>query len=421
MKIKNEKPADVEKLIAKIRTYDIALQDDGSAYIAHEFPSAQLMASRSAWKGISHSRPGWNDSPESWGGNDSVFSSAWCAANVQQGHGSLGEMYPNVMWRWEGDSPSFLYLVPNGLNFPQYKSYGGWGGRFGEERQLNVRSGSQNDSVDPILNNHKEYRLFTEAKDTWQYKNTTYTNNEYCAVFRWRDDFQNDFAARMDRCVNPFTDVNHAPRGAVNGDTTLDIVTVKTNPGAQLRLDASNSADPDGDSLSYSWFVYKEPGAYSGTVSVSDATSPKASVAVPPDAEGKTIHVLLRVLDRGAPPLAGYRRVVVTADSPTAAAARRIPGGPDAFDPVVRQGPGGALAVLLPREGDFVVRVSSLNGRLLIERHASGKNTVLVPLAGSAGTCVVSVARGKEGGCRNCYVARINAGSRNREKNITLF
>ena len=36
-----------------------------------------------------------------------------------QGHGALGREYHNYKWGVEGDTPSFLYVMPNGLNDPE--------------------------------------------------------------------------------------------------------------------------------------------------------------------------------------------------------------------------------------------------------------------------------------------------------------
>jgi hypothetical protein len=393
MKIKNEKGAAAEGLLAKIRTYDIALQDDGSAYISHQFPQTILMTSRVAWRGISHSRPGWSDSPESWGGNNDVFNSEWCSANVQQGHGALGEMYPDVMWRWEGDSPSFLYLVPNGLNFPDHKTYGGWGGRFGEDQKLNILSGTQNDSVDPLLAKQKDYRLYMETGDTWTYKGTTYTDNEYCAIFRWREDFQNDFAARMDRCVKPYGGVNHAPRPIVDGDTTLDPITRTAPAGTDVSLDASKSIDPDGNALNYSWFIYKEPGTYSGGVSIADAAAAKVKITVPSDALGKNIHVILGVKDNGSPALVGYRRIVIAASIPSNVSF--LPQSGEASSPavVIRRETDGKLRVSIKSMEECNVRVSALNGRLLARQCIHGKEPAVFT-AGSAGVYLITIDKG---------------------------
>lgn len=47
-----------------------------------------------------------------------------------QGHGALGGLYPKYKWGVEGDTPSILYVWPNGLNHPEQPGHGGWGGYF---------------------------------------------------------------------------------------------------------------------------------------------------------------------------------------------------------------------------------------------------------------------------------------------------
>ena len=54
----------------------------------------------------------------------------WLHDNIQANHGALGTEYPDVEYLMEGDSPSFLQLIPNGLNDPEHPNYGGWGGRY---------------------------------------------------------------------------------------------------------------------------------------------------------------------------------------------------------------------------------------------------------------------------------------------------
>jgi hypothetical protein len=42
----------------------------------------------------------------------------------------LGTKYPDVAYGMEGDTPTFMNLISNGLNEPEYPNYGGWGGRY---------------------------------------------------------------------------------------------------------------------------------------------------------------------------------------------------------------------------------------------------------------------------------------------------
>ena len=65
------------------------------------------------------------------GGEASLVSPEWVEANIH-GHGALGDLYPNYrggdIWSGtlgpvrgikEGDTPSFLSLIPNGLSDPR--------------------------------------------------------------------------------------------------------------------------------------------------------------------------------------------------------------------------------------------------------------------------------------------------------------
>ena len=45
-----------------------------------------------------------------------------------QTKGALGKEYPNYKWGVEGDTPSFLYVMPNGLNDPEDPTQAGWAG-----------------------------------------------------------------------------------------------------------------------------------------------------------------------------------------------------------------------------------------------------------------------------------------------------
>ena len=160
MKVKDTRSdAQARAFVAKIRGYEIAIQDDGHAYIANHFPQAKLISSSLQWKGMSKTTPTFNRWPESWGGNNDIFTHDWIRNNIQENLGPLGMQYPKAVYLWEGDTPSFLYLIPNGLGSPEHPSYGSWGGRFKPTKQLDDRSGTGNQTVNPRLDACSEYRL----------------------------------------------------------------------------------------------------------------------------------------------------------------------------------------------------------------------------------------------------------------------
>ena len=79
-----------------------------------------------------------------------------------------------------------------------------------------------------------------------------------------------------------------------------------------MKLSAQGTSDPDGDTLEYRWWQYREAGSYAGTIEIRKAGEQDASFTVPGDAgKGKTIHIICEVTDNGTPQLTRYQRVVV--------------------------------------------------------------------------------------------------------------
>lgn len=309
-----ETPAELARLVSKLRVNTISDQDDAGPWIRKTFPALFYIVD-----------PGGDYGASTWIGINSVIDgidnktigNAWLATHIQQGHGILGAAYPDVSWGMEGDTPSWLNLIPNGLSDPERPDWGGWGGRFrlytpkaatdnpaslvdGKTMPQETRpiwSGTTDTYAPPV---HPEYGRATRKGDK------TYEGAK-ATLWRWRDDFQNDFAARMLWTTQPYAAANHAPVVRLDQPRTI---TVKSGRG--FGIDASASTDPDGDSLSYYWFVYPEAGTYAGKLDIGVENGSSVWLTAPTVAKPETIHLILRVTDKGEPPLTRYARIVVT-------------------------------------------------------------------------------------------------------------
>jgi hypothetical protein len=213
------------------------------------------------------------------------------ARDVLTGHGPLGELYPTDTTHWakEGDTMTFLYLVPTGMNDPNEPLWGSWAGRYG-------------------LNEKFPGKRFYWANQTDVWNGVNSRDN---TLARWAADLQNDFRARLDWCTKSPREANHAPQAVVNGVGGKGILQITARPGQEVSLDAGPSRDPDGGALACEWFVYREAGTYKGQAALTNPSSSLTVLPVPRDAAGATIHVVLVVRDKGTPPLAAYRRVIV--------------------------------------------------------------------------------------------------------------
>ncbi len=307
--------AEAERLIAKLRVYTISDQDDSAIWIRKDFPDLFYIVSpggygAGTWGAINQNVRGIDNT---------TVSNHWLAVNIQQGHGPLGAVYPDVAYGMEGDTPSFLALIPNGLNAPEHPDWGGWGGRYElykpELANMDPRGFTGGVPVEP-----EPHAIWTNAVDEYRPLMANEVGRPIRAgdktfkdfrvtLWRWRDDFQNDFAARMDWTIKPYDQANHPPVPVLRHPAAL---TIKS--GQPFELDARGSTDPDGDSLSYVWFHYPEAGSHRAPITFGGAAQNTARISLraPGVQQPETAHFILKLTDKGSPPLTRYQRVVIT-------------------------------------------------------------------------------------------------------------
>jgi hypothetical protein len=179
-------------------------------------------------------------------------------------------------WLGEGDNPTFMNMLNNGLRAYEHGSYGGWGGK-------QVTPGPGMSFPDPA-----EIEKGPPFPNFWPAA-------------------QRDFAARLKWSVTPrFKDANHEPVVTIKGPLNLT-----GRAGEKVKLKGRVS-DPDGNTVSVKWWQFKTD-TYPGDVTISKPTSLSSEFTIPADAApGQTIHLILEATDNGSLPLTRYQRIIVT-------------------------------------------------------------------------------------------------------------
>ena len=305
-------PAELARFVARLRVYAISDQDNSGPWIRREFPGLFYLVTpginagggfhHATWIGI-----GGDRFHGRFGGADvSLVTNEWLDRNVRR-KGPLGGVYPHWEFMMEGDTPSFLNLIPNGLSEPERPDWGGWGGRY-ELYAPRTEKWFIEPETRPIWTNVQDEVLGVDGH--W------HTTN-HATIWRWRTAYQNDFAARMDWTIKPYAEANHPPVVKLDHPALLT-----ARPGERVDLSATGSSDPDGDALSFEWFCYEEPGtrrmSNSSTGVKHDIVAfdqskawlrVKTARVVPPGAG--TMHIILAVTDHGTPRLTRYARVII--------------------------------------------------------------------------------------------------------------
>jgi hypothetical protein len=299
--------------VAKLRVYAISDQDDSGPWIRKTFPGLFYIVSPGYHAGGAYHHATWaamggdNFHGRFSGGDASLVDNSWIDRFIRRNKGPLGAQYPHLEFMMEGDTPSFLGLIDNGLNVPERPDWGGWGGRY-EFYTPRLQKWHAEAETRPI---------WSDAMDEVRGADGRWHTSNHATLWRWRAAVQNDFAARMDWTMQPRERANHPPVAQLGHADVL-----QARRGDTVKLSAAGSSDPDGDALSYEWLAYNEAGSF--TVSSARSGQPieirgfdqrEASFVVPaqrvmPPGTG-TLHIILAVTDHGSPRLTRYRRVIV--------------------------------------------------------------------------------------------------------------
>ena len=313
------------ELLAKVRVYSISDQDDAGPLIRKTYPELFYIVSPTTptsgeyasgtWTGISGDVYYRNGE----GADRTTVTNEWLDTNIRS-KGRLGKKYPKFMFIMEGDTPSYLGLIDNGLNAYRRPDWGGWGGRYiyrqpyGETHAIWTQGGDEFTRVD--------------SRDTVVGVDGKEHVSDQATIWRWREAFQNDFAARMTWTVADYAHANHSPLVVVNGQGGTATLEMDVKVGETVTLDAGDTSDPDGEKqlrLHFHWFHYQEAGLADGnlaalTLTGADTTrlSVRADAAcrplwlpvIPCKGDG-VAHLILAVTDEGSPRLTSYRRVIL--------------------------------------------------------------------------------------------------------------
>ena len=172
-RVKHERRAeDYASFVRKLRVFDIADQDGIADWIHSEFPGLYYILAKAP--------PGEDRRKGTFrgiylGGDESLTSCEWVERHIRS-KGPLGALYPMKTWTKpnphgclkEGDTPSWFFFLPLGGNDPDDPAKPGWGGRYERSSDGWFRDFPAKEGFDP--------------RET---------------VYRWRPEFQADFARRM--------------------------------------------------------------------------------------------------------------------------------------------------------------------------------------------------------------------------------
>lgn len=241
-------PGHAALLRSRLRVYAISDQDTTGTWIQTRWPDVFYVSSvhgflqfgAATWRGMNTDDNGF--------ANTTKVRDDWVTPNIRVG--PLGAVYPKIEFGLEGDTPSFLWLIANGLSDPGRPELGGWGGRYTQVA----------DGLD-VFNAYGSVSEAVSLPDGTQYDSMSAT------IWRWRDAIQDDFAARMQWTLNQsISKVSHPPLVNVNGSAGPSSLQFQLGASQSLILDAGGTCDADHpgnlSQLEFEWFGYPLPAGF---------------------------------------------------------------------------------------------------------------------------------------------------------------
>lgn len=274
-------PKDYGQFVNKLRILAIADQDSTGKWIRAEHSSLWYWLKTFSFRGIYR------------GGDTTLVSQDWVNRYLKNAPSSaLARLYPNYkggdIWSKrlggvtgikEGDTPSWMGILPNGLHFPELPELGGWGGRA-------VKKGAAyyEDAVDEDVQS-------PDDPDT-----------RMSTVYRWRADFQEDFRRRLGWATGkgePFRKLLHLAR---------PLTEVLCTFGQVCRLELADYL-PDEGLTHVEWLVYPDQTAHDVVLSVVNGRS--LGIEMRSDNRERPLSIVLKAKYGEAPCLIRYARIVL--------------------------------------------------------------------------------------------------------------
>jgi hypothetical protein len=188
-----------------------------------------------------------------------------------QGHGALGNAYPDHSNSVEGDSPSLWYVLPLGYGNPEEP----WKGSI----------------IGTYINNENGAlpKFYVQTKPLIE--------SNQALVEQQTIPFWNAFAARMDWARSGTG--NRPPVIIIKSYNPNNLENLTCEAGEEIWIDASGTYDRESDKLTFDWQLVSSPENPIDGVKLKP-DSKKVNVFIPRSLKGKTIYLMLQVTDDGA-------------------------------------------------------------------------------------------------------------------------